>query len=273
MHATASDGGADGTTEFHIGEERDLRSLKKLLLAAVAAMALVAVAGVSTASATVPSWADSGRHTRTRTSLISPGAVSTSAWASVPEQDPLVPGGSSGQLGGRGLERSIRPTARSRSRSSWAALPRTTAAATTPASISQKAGIAFIKFIVSLASRRQVVYEHQFLVSLDGSAQARPSPVAATSTPATSARPSRAHAGEVHRAYGGVPESASRPAGSAHRGSRSTVKGNLPLKADFSEWGLGDHLTMPDDWGDARGKFADCTAVPNDPTCHTRQTR
>ena len=28
-----------------------------------------------------------------------------------------------------------------------------------------------------------------------------------------------------------------------------TVKGNLPLEADFSIWGLGDHLTLPDDWG------------------------
>ena len=36
MHATASGWGADGTTEFHTGEERDLRSLKKMLLGAVA---------------------------------------------------------------------------------------------------------------------------------------------------------------------------------------------------------------------------------------------
>ena len=30
--------------------------------------------------------------------------------------------------------------------------------------------------------------------------------------------------------------------------SRSTVKGTIPLLANFGEWGLGDHLTMPDDW-------------------------
>ncbi len=34
------------------------------------------------------------------------------------------------------------------------------------------------------------------------------------------------------------------------RGSRIkiTVKGNLPLEADFKSYGLGDHLTLPDDW-------------------------
>ncbi|MDQ1673066.1 MAG: hypothetical protein QOC98_1628, partial [Frankiaceae bacterium] len=26
------------------------------------------------------------------------------------------------------------------------------------------------------------------------------------------------------------------------------VTGNLPLEADFSNWGLGDHLTLPNDW-------------------------
>ena len=46
MHATASDdGGADGTTGYPNGEEHDLRSLKKMLLGAVAAMAIVAVSG------------------------------------------------------------------------------------------------------------------------------------------------------------------------------------------------------------------------------------
>ena len=29
----------------------------------------------------------------------------------------------------------------------------------------------------------------------------------------------------------------------------ATVKGTIPLRANFGEWGLGDHLTMPDDWG------------------------
>ena len=28
----------------------------------------------------------------------------------------------------------------------------------------------------------------------------------------------------------------------------ATVKGIIPLNANFGEWGLGDHLTMPDDW-------------------------
>jgi hypothetical protein len=54
VHATASEGGADGTTEFRTGEEHDLRSFKKMLLGAVAAMVLATGVAVSPASATVP---------------------------------------------------------------------------------------------------------------------------------------------------------------------------------------------------------------------------
>ena len=49
-----------------------------------------------------------------------------------------------------------------------------------------------------------------------------------------------------------------------------TVKGNLPLEADFSNWGLGDHLTLPDDWGRWAGRSRDCTAVPTTRR-HTRR--
>ena len=55
VHATASGCGADGTAEFRSGEERDLRSLKRMLLGAVTAMVLAAGVAVSPASATVPS--------------------------------------------------------------------------------------------------------------------------------------------------------------------------------------------------------------------------
>ena len=43
------------------------------------------------------------------------------------------------------------------------------------------------------------------------------------------------------------------------------VKGNLPLEADFSEWGLGDHLTLPDDWGRWAAVAARSTTDQSDP--------
>ncbi|MDX6563009.1 MAG: hypothetical protein QOD65_2823, partial [Gaiellales bacterium] len=54
MHATASEGDADGTAEFQNGEEHDLRSFKKMLLGAVTTMVIAAGVAVSPASATVP---------------------------------------------------------------------------------------------------------------------------------------------------------------------------------------------------------------------------
>ena len=50
-----------------------------------------------------------------------------------------------------------------------------------------------------------------------------------------------------------------------------TIKGNVPLLANFSEWGLGDHLTMPDDWAKLAARAATCTNT-NDPLCHTPGT-
>ena len=41
----------------------------------------------------------------------------------------------------------------------------------------------------------------------------------------------------------------------------ATVKGTIPLLANFGEWGLGDHLTMPDDWA----KWADAAARSSQP--------
>ncbi len=54
MHATASECGADGTAEFQNGEEHDLRSFRKMLLGCGGRMVLVAGVAASPASATVP---------------------------------------------------------------------------------------------------------------------------------------------------------------------------------------------------------------------------
>ena len=54
MHAAAPGEGADGTTEFQHGEEHDLSFFKKMLLAAVAGMVLAIGLAASPASATVP---------------------------------------------------------------------------------------------------------------------------------------------------------------------------------------------------------------------------
>jgi len=48
------------------------------------------------------------------------------------------------------------------------------------------------------------------------------------------------------------------------------VKGYVPLAVNFhSEWGLGDHLTLPDDWAKLAVRAATCSAGPNDLACHT----
>ena len=49
------------------------------------------------------------------------------------------------------------------------------------------------------------------------------------------------------------------------------VKGYVPLAVNFkSEWGLGDHLTFPDDWAKLAVRAATCTYSVNDPLdCHT----
>ena len=110
--------GADGTTEFQTGEEHDLRSLKKMLLGAVASMAIVAGVAASPASATVPT--QGARLPRKPTSRISRGAASTSASASATSTS-RSRRTTRRQLGARGLER--RSAQRLRSGSAGAVRP------------------------------------------------------------------------------------------------------------------------------------------------------
>ncbi len=112
MHATASDVGADGTTEFQFGEEHDLSRFKKMLLGAVTAMVLATGVAVSPASATVPTkgvnaldanvpyLAWRGEHVRLG---FCPPAQNGAAELVIPETASARPG--QRELGSRGLER------------------------------------------------------------------------------------------------------------------------------------------------------------------------
>ena len=120
MHATASERGADGTTGFQSGEEHDLRSLKRMLLGAVATMAIVAGVAVSPASASAPpaptgTVPTRGTTRRTRTFRISPGEASTCASGSVTTA--RVPPSGDGAPGRSRTGAAIRSTARFRCRS------------------------------------------------------------------------------------------------------------------------------------------------------------
>ena len=259
MHATASDRGADGTTEFHIGEERDLRSLKKMLLGAMAAMALVAVAGVSTASATtpaaptgklptmgystqdanVPYLAWRGEHVR----LVGCDEVSFPEGSSAtwmledPPNDPVFQ---------PGLDMASTRIDSNCASATW---------------ISQKAGVAFIKLIVRNSGGTDI-FEKQFIV---GWMQLlKPTVVGGGDVNAGDFCQNMDNriTADFIGLYGPYSNCWHDPQDPRHR-VQVTVKGYLPLENDFSEWGLGDHLTLPDDWGKWAAVMARSTSDHN----------
>jgi hypothetical protein len=239
VHATASEYGADGTAEFQIGEEHDLRSFKKMLLGMVACMAIVAGVAASPASATVPT---KGLDTQEAN-------VPYLAWR-----------GEHVRLGFCDYDFAI-PTDSgvSWALEDWSGDP-ANGSVPVPQELfgqrhfyngcvytdftSQKAGVAFIKLVVS-GENGVNNYEKQFMVAwMD------------LSTPAvTGGGPVNAGDCNVRQAETASllsvvdPYRVCDPAADNTHLVTANVKGNIPLKANFSEWGLGDHLTMPDDWG------------------------
>jgi hypothetical protein len=110
--------------------------------------------------------------------------------------------------------------------------------------VSQKAGVAFIKLVVSngadSASPGTNLYEKQFMVGW-----------MELNTPTVTGGGS-VNAGDIGRlrefVLGCDPYSTCDPNSDPRHRITAVVKGTIPLKANFSEWGLGDHLTLPDDW-------------------------
>jgi hypothetical protein len=103
--------------------------------------------------------------------------------------------------------------------------------------VSQKAGVAFIKLVVSRPGVN--AFEKQFMVGwMD------------LLTPTVTGG-GTVHPGDITRDLIGCANpvyAACDPTKDPRHRISAVVKGNIPLKANFGEWGLGDHLTMPDDW-------------------------
>jgi hypothetical protein len=111
--------------------------------------------------------------------------------------------------------------------------------------VSQKAGVAFVKLVISDPTTGANLYEKQFIVGwMD------------LLTPTVTG------GGDVDAAdfCEQMQESADRvsldgpypvcdPKIDPRHRVKVVVKGSIPLLANFSEWKLGDHLTLPDDWG------------------------
>jgi hypothetical protein len=243
-HATASECDADGSAEFQSGEERDLRSLKKMLLGAMTAMVLAAAVAVSPASAATPLptgvQPSEGRYTQdanvpylawqgehVRLVACKKGApfapTYTASWMLVdplnwPDFEPAADPLSVKIVGGCAI-------------ATW---------------ISDKPGVAFIKVIVHNADGP--VYEKVFIVGWmelmkpivkgGGDVYAGDFCQYATVDPVSV---------EAVRLTGPVSNCGHDPQDPRHR-IQIIVKGKLPLEADFSRWGLGESLTMPDDW-------------------------
>ena len=214
--------------------------LKKMLLAAVAGMAVVAGVAASPASATVPTEGEA--TPRRRTSPISRGVASTFASATA-TRSRARDRPQRRQLGTRGLERG------SGQRLDPGPVPARRPAHFTNGCAyagfaSQKAGVAFIKLIVS--------GQHGATTSTSSSWSAGwiqpPAVTGGGDVTAGDFNSARSSPTSLRRRvvdpYRGL-----RPAANNHAPRHGDVKGNIPLKANFSEWGLGDHLTMPDDWG------------------------
>jgi hypothetical protein len=251
VHATALDeGGADGTTGYQNGEEHDLRSFKKMLLGAVTIMAIVAGVVASPASATdpvapvaptgviptqlrdtmnsnVPYLAWQGEHVRLVWCNKAFTNAATTTWMLVdplnwPDFAPAVDPLSVQTVAGTGCVKGT-----------W---------------ISDKPGLAAIKAIVHVGDAS---YTKDFLVgwmqfksvvAKGGgdvfAADFCDKPNMEDSLTAESIK----LLGPYSNCWHNYP-----PIDPRHR-INIIVKGTLPLEADFSNYGLGKELTLPDDW-------------------------
>lgn len=255
MHATASDGDADGTTEFQIGEEHDLSRFKKMLLGAVTAMVLATGVAVSPASATVPTkgvnaldanvpyLAWRGEHVRLGFCLPD-GPISSDRqvtwsiedWSGDPANGSIpVP---FEIIGARQFNNGCVYSEFS----------------------SQKAGIAFIKLSINNGSDSDAP-GGSFVVKQYMVAWMELGTPAVTGGGSVSAGDCNVQLQAAAFKYLVDPYRVCDPAADNTHLITATVKGTIPLLANFGEWGLGDHLTMPDDWG----KWADAVARSSQP--------
>ena len=115
--------------------------------------------------------------------------------------------------------------------------------------VSQKAGVAFIKLTVNAGSDSSApagtnLFEKQFMVGWMNLNTPTVTPTGPISVNAGDfCRPERVcSSGSID------PFRVCDPLKDPRTRISATVKGTIPLLANFGEWGLGDHLTMPDDW-------------------------
>jgi hypothetical protein len=276
--------GADGTAGFQTGEEHVLSRLKKLLLSAATVMVLAAGVAVTPASATVPTWGRNaeqanvpylawrGEHVRLGYCLpslvvadLAVANTDTATWAV--EDWSGDPGN-----GSVPVPYELFGSAHTSGNCFYADFT------------SQKAGVAFIKLELTTPAGVPVL-DHQFMaIWMDLNAPVVS--IVGGSTP-TTASVDPADFCQLPRLFSPGIESPELIALSGFRNCdpktdpthrvNVTVTGNVPLLADFSEWGLGDHITLPADWPKLAGVAAQCTAgssvdnngVSNSNLCHT----
>jgi hypothetical protein len=115
--------------------------------------------------------------------------------------------------------------------------------------VSQKAGVAFIKLVVTAGNDSNSgpegtnLYEKQFMVGW----------MELNTPQVTPAGPISVNAGDFCQPVEPLlrfidPFRVCDPKKDPRTRITATVKGTIPLLANFGEWGLGNHLTMPDDW-------------------------
>ena len=253
VHATASGCGADGTTEFQYGEEHDLRSLKKMLLGAVTAM-------VHRSRRSSEPGIGNGADRRGQRARAGERPVPRVARRARPPRLLRLPNGSrldlpTGAPTSAGTSRTgaaIRPTARSRcpyelqgSRHFYNGCVYTRVHVAEGGHRLHQAR----RQLLEVPSDRQPSYVDQ---AVHGRVDGAQHPDGHRWRRRQRGR--LLHCGWPKRTTSSVASrtcSASRhrvccdPANDPRTSITATVKGNIPLNANFSEWGLGNQLTMP----------------------------
>jgi hypothetical protein len=270
VYATASDDGADGTAEFQNGEEHDLRSLKRMLLGAVTAMVLAAGIAVSPASATVPSWGNKGVNENTNVPYLAwRGEHVRLGFCVTPAMEKAagLPSGGTYVAGWSVADWSGDPT--------FGSIPVPFELPGTAMDVkaegahcfystftSEKAGIAFIKLGLNLNGKP--AFFHQFNVIWMDVLKPTATIIGDPNVNPADACPVENFAKLTPSwitTWGGFP--VCDPKIDPNHRVQILVKGNVPLLSNYTkDWGIGDHITMPDDWALLASKMAACTAVP-----------
>jgi hypothetical protein len=239
-----------------------------MLLGAVTAMVLAAGVAVSPASATVPSWGNQGVNENNNVPYLAwRGEHVRLGFCTAPSDTSLVPAGNyvanwavedwSGDPanGSIPVPYELGGTASQYGNCYYTSFT------------SQKAGVAFIKFgLTDPETHYQVVY-HQFVVIWMDLLKPTATIIGDDDVNAGDFCDPKFDAASLVIARGGY--RVCDPTIDPRHRVQVIVKGHVPLKANFWEWDLDNSLTFPDDWPVLAAKFANCTAVPNDPTCHT----